>query len=277
MNRFVYNSKEFLDEIENSPHHVGEVRFLQSIAKPGMRALDVGGNRGVTAVAMAKQVGNTGRIYAFEPVPEYYAELNENLSRNGVKNVSAHMLALSNRTGRIRFYKHGEGSGITATEDAEMIWVEATTITDFFADQDIDRIDLINLDCEGSELLVFQGAKAILEEQSPQIFCEIHHGYLKDLKQSIKDVIGFLKEIGYEVQPLQMDEQGAETSFEECSHIYAARLGVQNRPKATRKEIGDLNDGMSAGTLSVATIQKPKEFKEERKRTSKNWTRETGD
>jgi FkbM family methyltransferase len=236
MDRFIYDSKEFWEDLEGSPHHLGEVRFLRSIARPGMRAIDAGANVGVTAVALAKHVAEKGHVYAFEPVPEFYAALNENLSRNRVENVSTHRLALSNHTGRIRFYKHGGGSGIAKVDQAEPIWVEATTLAEFLPPGVNGRIDLLNLDCEGSELLVFRGGRTILEKHAPQIFCEIHHGYLKDLAQSPKAVVDFLEEIGYDVRPLQMEDLGAKTTLEKCSHIYAARPRGRAQSGRRRKE-----------------------------------------
>jgi len=101
--------------------------------------------------------------------------------------------------------------------------VEATTVTEFLIVQKIDRIDLLNLDCEGSELLVLEGAKAVLEKQVPQIFCEIHHGYLDELGQSVDDVVGFLRQFGYDVRMLQVEDPGAEAIADTCSHVYAAR------------------------------------------------------
>jgi len=222
---FIYDSDKFRDELKNNPHHAGEVNFLQSIARSGMHVMEIGANTGVTAVAVAKHIGDAGHLYAFEPVPEYYAKLMNNLSRNGVNNVSAYRLALSNQTERIRFYKReGGGSGITPAKGGETLWVEATTVTEFLTVQKIDRVDLLNLDCEGSELLVLQGAKAVLENQLPDIFCEIHHGYLKELGQSVDDVVGFLRQFGYEVRLLQVEDLNAETSTDTCSHVYAAKL-----------------------------------------------------
>jgi len=219
---FIYESEEFRDQLHSDPHHAGEVSFLRSIARSGMHVLEVGANMGVTAVALAGEIGETGHLYAFEPVPEYYATLTENLSRNGIENVSVYRLALSNRTGRIRFYKRKGGSGITPAEGGEALWVEATTVTEFLIVEKIDRIDLLNLDCEGSELLVLEGAKDVLEKQAPQIFCEIHHGYLKELGQSTDDIIGYLSQLGYDVRPLQVEDPDVETSADKCSHIYAA-------------------------------------------------------
>jgi len=225
-----YESDGFGDDLPNNAHHAGEVSFLRSLARPGMHVVEVGANTGVTAVALAKEIGDTGRLYAFEPVPEYYATLMDNLSRNGVKNVSAYRLALSNQVGRIRFYKREEGSGITPAEGGEALWVEATTVTEFLALQGISRVDLLNLDCEGSELLVLKGAEPVLEKQVPQIFCEIHHAYLDELGQSVDDVVDFLRQFGYDVQLLQVEDLEAETSVATCSHIYA----TASRPRAQR-------------------------------------------
>jgi FkbM family methyltransferase len=236
MDCFIYESEEFRDELDSSPHHAGEVRFLRSIARPGMRVIEAGANTGVTAVALAKEIGDTGHLYAFEPVPEHYRTLMENLSRNGITNVSAYRLALSNRAERIRFYQRGGGSGITPSEDGETLWVEATTVTEFLVVQEIGRIDLINLDCEGSELLVLHGAKAVLEKDGPQIFCEIHHGYLKQLGQSSHDVMGYLSQFGYDVRPLQVEDLYAETDIDKCSHLHAAMPGPRAQPSRSEGE-----------------------------------------
>jgi len=219
---FIYDSAEFRDELANSPHYAGEIAFLESIAKPGIIAVEAGANKGVTTVALAKAIGETGHLYVFEPVPDYYSQLEANLSRNGVRNISTYQLALSNRTGRIQFYKReGGGSGITPAKGGEMLWVEATTITEFLTVEEIHTLNLVNLDCEGSELLVLQGAQAVLEKYTPDIFCEIHHGYLGELDQSVADVIGFLHQFGYSIRLLQVEGPDTETSTDTCSHIYA--------------------------------------------------------
>jgi len=262
MNSFVFGSEEFQRELQSSPHEAGEVEFLRSVLRPGMHVVEAGANRGVTAVAIAKEIGGKGHLYAFEPVPAFYGELQENLLRNEALNVSAHQLALSNRRGRIQFYKHGEGSGITPAQDAEVLYVESTTVTDFLAEQGGDRIDLLNLDCEGSELLVLQGAQCILEEHGPRIFCEIHRGYLAELNQSADDVVGLLSELGYEVRPLRVEHLNAETSVEECSHVYAWRPPRQREIEDLKKKIADLKARMPAHSVKPSMIEELEELEE---------------
>ena len=87
---FLFDSEALQAELRNSPHEAGEVAFLQSVLRPGMSVIEAGANRGVTAVAIARQMSDRGHLYAFEPVREFHLELKANLLRNGVKNVSVH-------------------------------------------------------------------------------------------------------------------------------------------------------------------------------------------
>ena len=223
MEPFLYGSPEFEEHLKADAHAAGEIEFLVSIVQPGMRILDIGANRGVVSVALARAVGPTGRVYAFEPVPEYFAALKENLARNRADNVEAFPLALGDREGPLPFYQRGEASGITPGEGAAPLTVQGATVDRFLADQAIDHIDLMSLDCEGSELRVFQGAASLLREQAPRIFCELHHDYLRHLGSSARDVAAFLEGFGYQVKPLQVEALGTRPALEECSHIYAHR------------------------------------------------------
>jgi len=62
---FIYESDEFRQQLQNDSHNAGEVSFLRSIAKAGMRVMEIGANMGITAVALAKEIGDTGHLYAF--------------------------------------------------------------------------------------------------------------------------------------------------------------------------------------------------------------------
>jgi len=265
MDRFEYESEPFREELRSSPHLAGEVHFLCSIARPGMHVFDVGANRGVTAVALAKAIGSDGHVYALEPVPEYYRQLKENLSLNRADNVSAYPLALGDRSGRIRFYKHGGGSGIVQTEGAEPLWVYATTAAHFIADRRIGRIDLLSMDCEGSELRVLEGARQVLQKDHPQIFCEIHREYLDELGQSVDDVAEFLRDLGYDLRPLRVENLGADTDIDECSHIYAKRPPSRNHVEHLKKQIADLKDRMPAHSVSPSMMQELEDLEDELK------------
>jgi hypothetical protein len=47
----------------------GEVGILTALTKPGDTVVDVGANIGAMAVPLARRVGPSGRVIAFEPMP----------------------------------------------------------------------------------------------------------------------------------------------------------------------------------------------------------------
>jgi len=219
---FVYDSPLFQTGLKQDAHHYGEVTVLEAMAEPGMVVLELGSNRGVTALALAKRVGPRGEVYAFEPVPEYFAALVENLRLNGVENVRAHQFAVTDAETEVPYYKHGEGSGIVPEDGSDRIQVGTTSIDNFVRDQGIDRVDAINMDCEGAELFALRGAEETLRKDAPRIFCEIHHGYLASLGQSVNEIVEYLHALGFQVMPVSVQALGEDAAWDECTHICAA-------------------------------------------------------
>jgi len=214
---FVYDSPSFQTQLRQDAHHYGEVTLLEAMAEPGMVVLELGANRGVTTVALAKRVGPHGQVHAFEPVPEYYAALTQNLRLNEADNVRIHQLAVVDKEDEISYYKHGEGSGIVQADEAEEIRVGVTSLDYFVGDQALDR--------EGAELLVLQAGKETLERHAPLVLCEIHHDYLSRLGQSVQDIVAYLRALGYQVAPVRVEALDRKVEAKDCSHICAAANG----------------------------------------------------
>jgi len=221
---FLYDSPAFENFLKDNPHEWGEVRFLESIVKEGMNVIDIGANIGITTVPIAKRIGEAGKLYSFEPVPEYFDTLRKNLSSNRLDNVRVYELAVTDQVGRLNFYQKGLSSGVIFEEGAKKFEASATTVDSFLSEEKIERIDLINMDCEGSELLVLRGAKETLRRNKVQIFCEIHHGFLKQLGQSIKDLVKYLQSLEFQVQSVSLDDLKVGNNFEKCDYIYAHNL-----------------------------------------------------
>jgi len=224
MELFLYDSPGFKDFLQHNSHEAGEVRFLESIIRPGMKAIDVGANIGITSVTIARSIGKDGKLYSFEPVREYFRILQQNLSSNGIDNVEALPVALSDRIGETEFYLKELSSGIVFGKEAKKTRVSTVTIDSFVQQHEVERVDLINMDCEGSELLVLRGAKETLRQNKVKIFCEVHHGFLKQLGQSIGDLIKYLQDLGFEVQSVSLNDLKMGNNFDKCDYIYAHNL-----------------------------------------------------
>ena len=195
-----------------------------------MTALDIGANKGLTTVAIARRIGPGGRGHAFEPVPEYYRRLQANLFRNGVHNVRAYRLALGDRLGRVDYYKNGGGSGIVPKDGAEKLSVEVTTLDSFAEEQRLGRVDLINMDCEGSELRVLKGGERTLQTGALKLFCEVHRGRLDALGHSLAELVTWLEDRGFRVRPVLIADLDKDAGYEDCTHIFACRDAARGRP-----------------------------------------------
>ena len=221
---FLYGSPAFENFLKNNPHEWGEVKFLESIVKEGMNVIDIGANIGITTVPIAKRIGEGVKLYSFEPVPEYFDTLRKNVSSNRLENVRVYERAVTDHVGRTNFYQKGLSSGIIFEEGAKKFEASTTTVDRFLREQKIERIDLINMDCEGSELLVLRGAKETLRKNKVQVFCEVHHVFLKQLGQSIGDLVKYLQGLEFQVQSVSLDDLKVGNNFEKCDYIYAHNL-----------------------------------------------------
>ena len=83
------------------------------------------------------------------------------------------------------------------------------------------KIHLINMDCEGSELLVLKGAEKTLRRNKVEIFCEIHHDFLNRLGQSIRDITKYLKGLNFKAHTVSLDDLSMGDNFGNCEYIYA--------------------------------------------------------
>jgi FkbM family methyltransferase len=220
MELFLYDSPAFKDFLQHNSHEAGEVRFLESIVEEGMNVIDIGANRGITTVAIAKRLKG-GTLYSFEPVPEYANTLRKNSSSNKLDNVMVYERAITDQVGSVNFYRRGLASGIISEGEAKKFEVFTTTVDRFLHEEKIERIDLINMDCEGSELLVLKGAKETLRRNNVKIFCEIHHDFLKQLGQSVGDLVTYLHSLEFEVHSVSLNDLEVGDNFDTCDYIYA--------------------------------------------------------
>ena len=216
------NSPAFQDMIAGDPHVNGEITILKIAAEPGMNIIEAGANRGITTLILSERAGDTGRVYAFEPVPEYFHILTANLEQNGIRNVEPHQAAVTDQESLIPFYVHGEGSGIVTDPETTGQIETGTVSLDYFMEENSNvPIKLLNMDCEGAELLVLQGARKLLERDRPRIFCEIHHDYLARIHQSVQDIVQYLESLSFKVLPVSVEHLGQDVTMEECSHIFS--------------------------------------------------------
>jgi FkbM family methyltransferase len=152
--------------------HIEEV--LERYVRPGSVALDVGAHIGTHTLTLARLVGPSGRVYAFEPVMKSYRELYRNLELNGVTNVVPLRYALGKGPASVIEMDPihpGEEGGTSVGRGGDR--VELRTLDSF----GFEQVSLIKIDVEGFELPVLDGAEDTIRRNRPVLIVEIMGGY----------------------------------------------------------------------------------------------------
>jgi len=175
---------------------------------------DVGAHAGRFSMFIERLPGFEGNIYAFEPVPQTYSMLRDNLRLNNSKRVRAAQCAVCDRPARVTMNlfppefsswnsmgrplmtaPNGKKVSPSATVD-----VPAISIDSFCYENNIETIHFLKVDVEGFEKSVFEGARRMLAEHKIHRICfEISRDPLKGAGVQAGDVFQVLESFGYTI------------------------------------------------------------------------------
>ena len=146
---------------------------------PGDTVWDAGAHAGVTAYALSKLVGPSGKVIAFEPDAFNYAWLLKNIERHGLTNVVPVQKALAGWTGTAQFQMLGTmAAGLTdylgyPDSGANCQSVPTLSLQDACAEYGVPQF--IKMDIEGAEVAVVQSAIEFLKRTPIQFAIESNH------------------------------------------------------------------------------------------------------
>jgi len=142
----------------------------------GSTYIDIGSNKGYHVLEAASIVGNEGIVYSFEPNPDNFSDLRENIELNGFGNVRIYEKAVYDKNGTSSF-SFGAKSGYGSVSQEGDVKIETVTLDNFLHENNIDfsSIDLIKIDVEGGEASVIDGMTEFLNiSDNCTIIVEIH-------------------------------------------------------------------------------------------------------
>jgi FkbM family methyltransferase len=228
-------------------HDIPEFKVIPGLVADGNTAIDIGANAGLYSVLFSRLCGRTGRVWAFEPVPDTYWRLKETLALNRCENVVPMQAAVSDKAGivtmnlfepqfsewnslGIRTVVTTDGVPHTPTSSVE---VPSYALDKFCEQQQIEHINFLKVDVEGFELAVFRGAETLLKEQRIDYICyEIAKVPLKSAKTDTRSVIKFLETYGYRTYRFnggsKRFEGPIEDTWEDWANFFASHKDLTN-------------------------------------------------
>jgi len=210
-------------ELESKRSMVAErLKFLKGAADLSniRQILDIGSWHLSQSIEFSNIFPNA-KIDAFEPVPDSYKlcqDIHGQLSKKKQEQIHVHNLALGNEAGEIPFYaidpelsshpNHGVSSmfkfvdGLNGTPFGQNltqkeIKVQAETLDNWCKKNKVSEVDIMWIDVQGAELLVFQGAEKILKN-TKIIMTEVGLKPYYEGHTLKPDIDQFLKERGFE-------------------------------------------------------------------------------
>jgi FkbM family methyltransferase len=167
--------------------------------KPARTVLDVGANLGQTSRQLAGLLPEA-RIWAFEPNPRIFSQLQQNLA--GESRVKAVNVALGDKAGQMTLNITSSSVNTSilkyAREDGEdrvveQVQIPVETADAFCAANGITELDLFKTDVQGFDLPVFQGAADLFARGAVKaVLCEVLFRTLYEGQCSFQDVFAHL-------------------------------------------------------------------------------------
>lgn len=192
--RMIQTYKEcFLDEV----YYKG---FPQGKISNNPIVIDVGANVGYFSLFSLVRYPKA-KVFSFEPMPmnfellKKYRDENKNLDFNPTNR------AMSGEKGHITLQYDASDSFTTSASifdtsiGSDTLKVETVTLEDVINENQLEKIDLLKLDCEGSEYSILYGASEAVLEKVKALTIETHLG--KGDKENRDDLVKFIEQKGF--------------------------------------------------------------------------------
>jgi FkbM family methyltransferase len=189
-----------------------ETALALALLEAGETVVDVGANVGYYTIVLSRKVGPGGKVYAFEPEPTNFDLLMKGVSANGLTNVTAEQLALSDSRGSLTLYLASENKGdhriAPAAESRESIEIEAIPLDEYLPPG--TPVNFVKVDTQGAEGVILAGMERVLGDNTDIVLViEFWPEGLQRIGGSAEQVLADLAALGFdEVFEISEDDRG---------------------------------------------------------------------
>jgi FkbM family methyltransferase len=185
-------------------------RALTRHVTPGSNVLDIGANIGAHTLHMARLVGSTGRVLAFEPTEFAYQKLLNNMQHNPTlaARICAYQCFLGRRdherapdavysswplSGQTDLHPQHRGQRKSAAA------ATSRTLDSILAEHGNPTVGLVKLDVDGFECDVLAGACEMIHRDRPTFIMELAPYVLRERGASLAELMSFFTPLDYQL------------------------------------------------------------------------------
>lgn len=166
--------------------------------------IDIGGHIGLFTL-FCKQFSNAGKIFCYEPFIDNYKIFLDNVRMNNLNNVISSNMAVSKIDGNVPIYLSDDESGHSMLEkNSNSIQVESISLKKIFDMNEIQRCNLLKLDCEGSEYEIIESLPENYFEKIDKLIIEYH--FAKKYPELFTKLVEKLELVSFSVNIKKTDE-----------------------------------------------------------------------
>ena len=154
----ILESKDLVDNLNDY--------YTQINLSSGDVVINGGGANGNENNQFIEAIGEDGVIYTFDPNHDESGRDSFN------SKIKIFPYVLYNSKGKVGFHYEGSRSRI---KDSSSNIVESISIDELVIEQEIERLDFITLDVEGSEKEILNGAKETIKKFKPKLAISVYH------------------------------------------------------------------------------------------------------
>ena len=182
----------------------GHYKLLKDLAGDGDTVLDLGAHVGTFSLYAASRGFS---VVSVEASPRNAALLAESARQNAFHKMRVIWAAATDKSGVIHFLEAGPYGLVTPDAgDARGLTVPAVRVDEVIANLDLQRIALVKMDIEGSEVAAVQGMQRLLSDGSaPAILFELNAHTLRLSGRTPSDLFQALESAGYSCYLLHND------------------------------------------------------------------------
>jgi FkbM family methyltransferase len=198
--RFFCNRQNLIERsiLEQGVWERVETALVKRCVSPGAVALDVGANIGYFTFLLARAVGPSGAVHAFEPTTYAFERMlrNRTLNPDLPDNMTLNQLGLLARAAtRVEALEARYSGAIPSHSEPEQI--QFTTIDAYVEQQGLTRLDFVKIDVDGYDAQVVRGAWETLRRYKPTLLVELAHTGLAQVGDDVRSYIDMLIQLNY--------------------------------------------------------------------------------